>query len=331
MTYRKFITLVLFSFCLAGCGAYDGPVTSKTRLMMGTLVEIRAGGNVDTAIEKAFDEIARVEKVFSVYIPESEVSRINSLRPGEKLRLTGETFALIKKAVEYNKITDGAFDITVKPLVDLWRRAKKDKRLPGDDEIRDALAVTGSDKIILDDSAKTISFAAEGMALDLGGIAKGYATDRAIAVLKANGVRNAIVNSGGDMYCLGRRSKDMMWKVGVKHPRDENKLLFEMRLEDKAVDTSGDYEKYFLLGGKRYSHIIDPRTGYPVGDNAVSATVVADDSAAADIFATALCVLGDFKDIKDIDALVVVKDGDRLKIKMTEGFKSKYGLTEEKY
>jgi len=257
MTYRKFITLVLFSFCLAGCGAYDGPVTSKTRLMMGTLVEIRAGGNVDTA--------------------------------------------------------------------------KEDKRLPGDDEIRDALAVTGSDKIILDDSAKTISFAAEGMALDLGGIAKGYATDRAIEVLKANGVRNAIVNSGGDMYCLGRRSKDMMWKVGVKHPRDENKLLFEMRLEDKAADTSGDYEKYFLLGGKRYSHIIDPRTGYPVGDNAVSATVVADDSAAADIFATALCVLGDFKDIKDIDALVVVKDGDRLKIKMTEGFKSKYGLTEEKY
>ncbi len=320
----------------------DGREIEETEFLMGTIVEIKMPASSSLlekahreAIKKAFSEIARVEAVFSVFKPDSEISKINRLKPGEVLKIDDEVFGLIESAIEYSKKTNGAFDITVKPLVDLWASSKITKLVPSENDIRETLSKVGSENIILDKTNRTISFKKDGMALDLGGVAKGYATDRAIKVLRGNNVAAAVVNSGGDMYCLGRRPKKSSWRVGIQHPRKRDRLLFEMDLQDKAVDTSGDYEKYFELDGKRYSHIINPITGYPVGGEVVSATVIADDSATADMLATALCILGP-EGLKVVDgvrgagAILVFKDGDILKTMMSEGLKDRYNVTQKK-
>jgi thiamine biosynthesis lipoprotein len=312
----------------------------KTGLMMGTIVHVKtvARGDLtrvqaEAAVEMAFAEMARVEGVFSVYKTESEISRINRLKAGESIVLSEETFGLIDRSVGYSAKTGGAFDITVKPLVDLWARAKSEGRLPTSGEIDTARDRVGSQYIILDKGRRMISFAKDGMALDLGGVAKGYAADRATAGLRANGVKDAIVNAGGDAYCLGRKSALESWKVGVRHPRKPDALVTELPLENRAIDTSGDYEKFFVLGGKRYSHIIDPRSGYPVGDDVVSATVLAPDSTTADALATALCVLGEsgmklIESDPSLDAIIISMRVGRLDIVTSKGLRE-YGKSEK--
>jgi len=317
----------------------ENRIVEKTSLSMGTIVQIKVPSDccesqkkLEEKITHAFSEVRRVENVFSVYRENSEVSRINRLAYGQPIRISDEVFGLIETALEYSKRTDGAFDITVKPLVDLWASAKVSGMMPGEEEIKAALAKTGPQNVILDKAFKTISFKKRGMSIDLGAIAKGYATDRAIAMLKQEGITAAIVNSGGDMYCLGMRSKKEPWTIGIQHPRDREKTFLELKLADEAIDTSGDYEKFFVLNGKRYSHIIDPRTGYPVGDEVVSATVTAGDSVTADIYATALCVLGPkrldiIKEAKGVEAMIVVNEDGVLKPYVSPGFKERYSVS----
>ncbi|MCX5686683.1 MAG: FAD:protein FMN transferase [Candidatus Omnitrophica bacterium] len=309
----------------------------ETRPMMGTFVSIQApvlaGQDAETiqlATDKAFNEIARVESIFSVFKDDSEVSRINRYkREGEPVQTTEEVFGLIERSAACSKNMEGAFDITVKPLADLWREAGKKKVLPSKEEIGAALDKVGSQYIILDRLNLTITFQKDGMALDFGGVAKGYATDRAINVLKECGVANALVSSGGDTYCLGMKSESEPWRVGIQHPRDKKKVFAALQLKDRAIDTAGDYEKYFILDGRRYPHIIDPRTGRPVDNGVASATVVASDATSADMFATALCVLGnrglEVADAKGLDALIIMEDKDKFKVGMAGGFKEQYG------
>nr|HPM42468.1 FAD:protein FMN transferase [Candidatus Omnitrophota bacterium] len=194
----------------------------------------------------------------------------------------------------------------------------------------DARSKVGAGSVILDDVSKTVKFAKEGVELDLGAVAKGYAVDRAAKVLKDLGIQNAVVSAGGDMYCMGMRSKEKRWKIGIQHPRDRSKVINNITVIDKGVDTSGDYERYFTIAGRRYSHIIDPKTGMPIGDNIVSATVVAPDSMMADVFATALCVSGkdglEIARSNGVDAMLIIKEDDSLNIHMTEDFKDKYAL-----
>lgn len=311
----------------------ESRLIEKDGLYMGTIVRIKIPVHpqkekvkIGKAIRKAFEEIARVENMFSVFKEESEISKINRLKAGEKLKLNSEVFGLIERSISYSRRTEGAFDITVKPLGDLWKAARANGRLPSDESLKAALSKVGFKYISLDKKDGTIALAREGMAIDAGGIAKGYAVDRAVNILKENGIRNALVDAGGDVYCLGMRSRGKMWKIGIQHPRKSPGMISEIKLKNKAVDTSGDYEKYFILNGRRYSHIIDPRSGYPIGDNVVSATVIAEDSTTADMLATALCVLGKsgFKAIitEGAEAMIVINENGRLKTEATAGFDS---------
>lgn len=318
----------------------NAPVIEKEEFLMGTIVQIKApvgingnAGKVAEAIDKAFGEIARVESVFSTYKADSEISRINHLKKGEALKISGEAFELIKKAIEYGIRTGGAFDITVKPLIDIWAGAKAEGKIPSESDIKDAIDKVGSRDVILASSAATISFNKPGMAIDLGGVAKGYAVDRAIKKLIENGIKNAIVHAGGDMYCLGFKSGSKPWKVGIQHPRDRRSIIYELEVRDKSIDTSGDYERYFMMGGKRYSHIIDPVTGMPIGDDVVSVTVIADDPAVGDIYSTALCILGEdglrLAKENGVDVVMVKKTGSHFDVRMTEGFKKRYNVKEK--
>ena len=338
-------TLCIGLVSVSSCSRTAEKIVEDSRVFMGTVVQIKVSidpvrygeARARDVIDKAFDEMKNVDDVYSVYKDTSEISKINRLRKNEKLRITDEVFDLIHKTLDYSERTDGVFDITVKPLVDLWGRAKKANRLPDEYELKRALGLVGYKKIVLDTAARTIYFKEDGMGIDLGGAAKGYATDRAIRILKENGIDNALVTSGGDMYCLGKKHAGEPWRVGVRHPRAKDNIFLEISLKDKAISTSGDYERYFILNGKRYSHIIDPRTGYPIGDDIVSASVIAADSTTSDILATAMCILGEkgFDIIKSepghIDAILVKEDAGRLTVKMSEGIRKRYDISEARF
>ena len=333
---RQIIFITLTILASAQTSAFPAEkMAERVDTAMGTMVQIKVPvpsgtdeRSVNEMISKAFDEIRRVESVFSVYIESSEISRINRLQKDEELKISDEAFDLIKRSLAATGKTGGAFDITVKPLVDLWKKAKESGIMPSKEEIEAARGRTGWKGVQLDAQNRTIKFLKTGMSLDLGGVAKGYATDAAIKVLKDGGISRGIVNCGGDMFCMGKPSAKKPWRIGIRHPRKKDRVFLEIVLEDKAADTSGDYEKYFTLDGKRYSHIIDPRTGFPIGDGVVSATVLANDSATADIYATALCILGlkgfSALEAEGLDAIIMLKDRDSFDLKMTKGFLKKY-------
>lgn len=321
-------------------GCNHPAVIAKTRLLMNTVVEItvrtdtpQERSRAENAADSAFDEIARLENIFSAYRPQSELSRLNSHGAEGPVPVSIELYSLIEKAIGFQKQTAGAFDVTVKPLKDLWAAAGSTGTLPERSAIDRARAKVGADAIVLDKIARTVSFSKEGLALDLGGIVKGYAADRATGVLANHGIRNAIVNVGGDMRCLGSRSGGDGWMIGIRHPRDTARIAYRLAVRDRGVDTSGDYERFFTIQGRRYSHIIDPSSGMPVADMTVSATAIAADSLAADAYATALCVLGEkglpLAASAGVDALIITAANGGFRVRTTDGFKERYGIGTE--
>ncbi|MBC8436443.1 MAG: FAD:protein FMN transferase [Candidatus Omnitrophica bacterium] len=252
---------------------------------MGTFVEVsspdRRAGKI------VFEEIKRIEGLLSKYQPESEISRLNK---SGRIEAAAETFYIISRAKQFWQDSNGAFDVTVGPLMDLWGFGSKTYALPAKNHIQAALKLIGSDKIILNRQNYMIQLETRGVKLDLGAIAKGYAVDCAVNKLRAAGITSCLINAGGDIYCLGDKF-GRPWRVAIRHP---SKRAFKryLQLADKAVTTSGDYEQYFIRDNRRYSHIFDPRTGYPADSGVISVSVIADDCLTADTLATAIFVLG---------------------------------------
>ena len=280
---------LLFGVCLLVIGIYgcqNKPPYKETRLAMGTFVEVISPQKEAARI--VFDEIKRIEELLSKYNPNSEISRLN--REG-RIKASPETFYIIKKSKEFWQLSEGAFDISIGPLMDLWGFSDKKYRLPPDEEIARTLKLVGADKIILRENEFVVELKIPGMILDLGGIAKGYAVDCAVKKLKESGVQSCLINAGGNIYALGS-NYGHPWKVAIKNPRGGGTLQDYINLSDIAVATSGDYEQYFNAGKKRYAHIFNPKTGYPTQSGLASVTVVAPDATTADALSTAIFVLG---------------------------------------
>ncbi len=261
------------------------PVHRDTQLLMGTYVEVVSQDS--RAARIVFDEVKRIEKLLSKYDPDSEVSRLNKTGT---VTAGPDLYYLLTRSKEFWFATDGAFDITVGPLMDIWGFTTKNFRQPADDEIRAVLSRVGMNKIIFHPPDNVVEFTVRGSAIDVGGLGKGYAVDCAVGLLRAAGVRSCLINAGGQIYCLGTNA-GKPWRVAVRDPRSRT-LRGSFGLVDKAVATSGDYEQFFIAGGRRFSHIMDPRTGRPSNSGVISATVIADDGLTADFLATALVVMG---------------------------------------
>lgn len=247
----------LLIFFLLGCS--KAPYR-ESRFLLGTIVEItiaeESAPRARRAAETAFQRIKRIEDLMSIYREDSEVSSLNREAGKEAQKVSPELFALVKKSLQYSEITEGAFDITVGLLEKTWGFENKEFRLPRGEELeRDLLLVNYKD-VLIDEERESIRLAKEGMKIDLGGVAKGYAVEEALKELKKSGINEALVNAGGDIQGMGQRE----WKVGLKHPRKRGEILTILKLRNQAVATSGDYEKFFLREGKRYHHLIDPRT-----------------------------------------------------------------------
>jgi len=280
----------------------------RSEFIMGTIVEITCPDK--QAIDIAFNEIKRAEKLLSKYIPDSEVSKLNA---SGKLKVGPDLLYVLKRAQEFYLVSNGAFDVTVGPLVDVWKKAIKNNKLPPEEEIREAKQLVGFDKVLIDENESTVAFLEEGVKIDIGAIGKGYAVDCAIKKVRDFGVKSCIISVAGDIYCLGDKNGEP-WQVGIQHPRNKKELLDILNLKDQAVSTSGDYQQMFIVGDKRYSHIIDPHTGYPAESKVISATVLAQDCLTADALATTIFVLGKEKGLNlvnyynNIRALIYTED-----------------------
>ena len=272
---------------ISGCD--DSPrLYKESRVMMGTFVEVLSPDKKAAGV--VFGEIKRIEDLLSKYNKDSEISRLNS---AGQLKVSRETYYIITRSREFWLLSNGAFDITVGPLVELWGFKDKKYYLPSKSEIAQALKKVGTDKIILNPADNLVKFAVPGMQIDLGAIAKGYAVGCAVSKLRENAIKSCLINAGGQIYCLGLKS-GKPWVVAIADP-GKNGISGKLRLTNKAVSTSGDYEQFFIKDGIRYGHIFDPRTGMPVDSGLASVTVVADDSLLTDALTTAIFVLGEEK------------------------------------
>ncbi len=268
---------------------------TQAQSKMGTLVEITLNGPVwvdyNKIFKKAFLAIDKVEDLADRYNENSQLSIVNREGFKHPVKVDEELFYLIEQAINISKDTEGSFDITVAPLVKLWGFYKKQGGLPSEDTIKEALQAAGYDNIVLNKKDRSVYFKKDGVEIDLSAIAKGYAVDKAVEVIKQFGISSAIINAGGDVYCLGKKNIFQKWNVGIRDPMHNKKITKIIHVKDKAVATSGGYEKFFVYKGKGYSHLIDPRTGEPA-QAPCNATVVAKNCTQADALATALCIIG---------------------------------------
>ncbi len=316
-------------FILPGCRR---PFPAReSRPAMGTILslelETTGPGRAERIRKKFWDEAERLENIFSRYDPASELSRLNREAASGPVAVSREMFEVIDRAVEISRLTGGAFDVTVGPLVETWGFFPgREGRLPGPEEVESARSRVGWEEIGLDREHRTVRFLNPGLEIDLGGLAKGYVVDRLADLLAGEGVANALINAGGDIYCLGRHPEGRGWRIGIEHPRSEGEVLAVLELEDRAVATSGDYRNYFIHLDRRYPHIIDPRTGTPARTGVLESTVLASDCLTADGLATALFVLGPERGLEILESgedweglLVVDRDGE-IVIRRSSGF-----------
>lgn len=287
------------------------------------------------AAKKAFAKVAKLNSIMSDYDPASELRKLCAKAGGAPIKVSQELFTILSRAKALSKSSKGAFDPTVGPVSKLWWRSRKTIKLPDDEKLREALARVGIDKMILNEETRTVQLIVEGMLLDLGGIAKGFAADAVLDVLRGFGITRAMVIAGGDVATADAPPGKSGWTVGIgplRDPSSKPKVL--LSLENLAVSTSGDIEQYVVIGGKRYSHIVDPRTGLGLSGRS-SVTVVAKTCTESDSLATTVSVLGPKKGLEFLkrhngsEAYVVREmEGHKLRTWRTSGF-NKYVVSEK--
>ena len=284
---------------------------SVTDFAMDTAVTIKAEGFSKKAVNLAIAEIKRLDRLMSTQNPKSDVYKINSAPKNAQTKVDDEVFYLIEKSVEISKITDGAFDITVNPLCTLWDIKSQNPQVPSEEDIANAKRSVGYQNLELNKKRATVTKKADGMTITLGAIAKGYATDKAVQILKDNNVKNAIIDFGGNIYILGKEKR-----VGLQTPFEKRGTYFDvLKVSDVSVVSSGAYERYFQKDGKIYHHIIDAKSGYPAQSGADAVSVVHKESYLADALSTAVFVSGEdraneyIKNFPDAKVIIRRKDG----------------------
>lgn len=323
------LLLITIVFCLlvSSCSNRD-KVYKKSSLAMDTLITItvssRSEKEADTALEKAFKEIARLDKLLNFFSRDSEVALINHSAGKRPVPVSKDTFEVIARALYAAEKTGGAFDPTIGAVMPLWDFVEK--KTPDRKLLKEQLALVGFKNVLLDKGKASVFLKKKGMKIDLGGLAKGYAADRAVEVLKENGIKAGIVAVAGDIKAFGLKPDGTKWNVGIKNPRAKNgndEISASVRLSGKAISTAGDYERFFLKDGVRYHHILDPQTGSPAG-RCRAVSVIAKDGSLTDAFDTGIFVLGPEKGMKllrdlGFDGVLTDSNG---KVYVTDGLKN---------
>jgi thiamine biosynthesis lipoprotein len=298
-----FVCAVLAGLSYFSCAGKE-PVKADSghQLVMGTFARVvvvaESQGVGKKCVQAALAEIHKVDELMSDYRSESEISQVNKEAFEHAVEVSESTYEVLHRSVKFSELTAGAFDVTVGPLMDLFHNAEKDAAAPSEEQIAEARSKVGFEKLKLDSQNRTVRFAVEGMRLDLGGIAKGYAIDKAIEAARRCGATGAMIDIGGDIRCFGSPPEGREhWLIGVQDPNSTmegiagGKLLLTLKVTNAAVATSGDYRQFVLIEGKRRSHIMDRKTGTS-SEGLSSVTIIAKNATDADALATAVSVMG---------------------------------------
>lgn len=332
----KYVTILLLCICLplvfVGCDSKSEEPVSRETYLMGTIINIKAyGKNADKAVQASVDKISDIENKMSLNISTSEINKINKNAGIAPVKVSKNTFDVVKASLIYGEKTKGSFDITVEPLVSLWGIGTDKARIPSKDEISNALSLINYKDVVINEKESTIMLKRKGQAIDLGAIAKGYTADELKKVLLNYNVSSAFLNLGGNVYVLGNKPDKTPWKIGVQNPLEpRGDYLGIVSVSDKSVVTSGNYERFFERNGKRYHHIFDTKTGYPAEKGLISVSIISDKSIDGDALSTSVYTLGLdegkklIESLKDVEAVFVTNDK---KVYTTSGLKDTFKLT----
>lgn len=276
---KRFVILLFLGAGFVGLRAGELLRLEQSLEAMGSVYTVVAYGEqragMLAAVDDAFEEVRRIDRLLSNYRPDSELSQLNRAAAKGPVRVSDELFGLLEVCREYSRQSQGTFDITVGPLMKIWGFYRGSGRLPHRAEIRGVFGRVGFDKVVLNSAGKTVSFARDGMELDPGGIGKGYAVDRMVDILKKGLVHSALVSAGNSsIFALGSPPEEEGWRVSIRDPRDAARAMEEVVLKNASMSTSGTSEKFFRAQGRLYSHIMNPRTGYPA-QGTLSVSVIA--------------------------------------------------------
>ena len=310
MRFIKAFSVLILIIMLVGCSNENEVNTSKTTstttvndtipaskefFAMDTYMEVDAyGDNGKKAVAKAEKEVNKLDSILSTGKSTSEISKLNK---NKKQVVSADTMSLIKESVKISKETNSAFNPTIYPLMELWGFTTKNYYVPKENEIKPLLNHMDIDNIKIDESKNEVSFKDSNMKIDLGAIAKGYTSSKIIDIFKENNIKSGMVTLGGNVQVLGKKSDGSLWKVGIQNPIGEDEYLGVLQTSDKAVITSGGYERNFTKNGKTYHHILDPSNGYPANNGLTSVTIISSDGTLADALSTSLFVMGKDKAI----------------------------------
>ena len=305
---------------------------TRTEFLMSTVVEgiIYADNNKfgEASLAAAYNEAGKLELILDRHRPTSDVSKINEAAGKQPVAVSAATFAVVERALEIGRLTNGSFDITVAPLLELWGFGTGDTRVPTDEELAAALQVIDYTRVRLERENQQVFLEDANAKIDLGGIAKGFIVDQAVEVLLKEGVASAYFDAGGDIRVIGGKPDGTPWRIGVRHPRERRQLIARVELRDQAIVTSGDYERFFVSDGIRYHHILDPATGFPA-QGLISVTVVAKDAFTADSLSTAIFVLGLergmalIESLPNVEAILITED---VQVHVSGGLQGKVDL-----
>ena len=317
--YCLCLVLMMGSGCV-GLSPASGPpsvVVKRTQIHMGTLVSITAVAPTDQAANRAinagFQEVKRLEQLLSTWIPSSELSRVNASAGIKPVPVSLETWTVVQRAKQAAELTGGGFNVAIGPAVDLWR-VTEDQRIPTEAELGALRPLVDLQAIRTDLHEQTLYLEKPGMRIDVGGIGKGYAADQAVLAMRMAGALAGVVALSGDIKTFGQLPDGRKFPVGIQHPREEGAVLVFIDLEDEAISTAGDYERFFERDGVRYHHILDPNTLQPAR-GCQSVTVIAKEGVWADGLDTGIFVMGLERGMElverlpDVEAIIVGADG----------------------
>lgn len=271
----------------------------------------------------------------SAFKEHSEISKINLKAGIDAEFVSRDTYVVIKNAIKYSKILEGAFDPTIRPLVKLWNIGAKEESIPERYRIEETQKLVNYNDVILDENNYSVMLKNKKQALDVGGIAKGFAADEVRDIFYKNNIKSALIDLGGNIFALGSKEDNTPWKVGIQNPlKSRGEFIGILSVKNKSVVTSGNYERYFIKDGKRFHHIIDPKTGYPSQSKIISATIISDNSIDGDGLSTGVYILGVDKalkiieEIEGIDAIFITEDK---KVYITSRIREIFILTDEEF
>ncbi|CAH2214375.1 FAD:protein FMN transferase [Tepidibacter aestuarii] len=334
-----FILSISLILGITGCSNKEIEPVSRETFALGTIIDFKVYDKDQDKANKVIDEsikrIKDIEQKMSANIEDSEITTVNKNAGKQSIKVSDETMYVAKKAFEYSDITNGRFDLTVYPLVNIWGIGTEHAKVPSQSEIEDAISIIDYKDVVFDEAQKTIYLKRQNQGIDLGAIAKGYVGDEIKKIFIENDIKSAFVNLGGNVMAYQSKIDGSKWRIGIQNPLEpRGEYLGIASVEDKSIVTSGNYERYFEEDGKRYHHIIDATIGYPADTGVISTSIITESGIDADALSTSVYLMGLEEGVKliesldGVEAIFVTKDKE---VYTTSGLKESFELTNEEF